>query len=157
LGARIAHTLGLAAGVPALASLPVTSLARLAMALAAIARQARLYVAAPGEPLDEGLESLALGAALVDSGAVVRLHRAWNQRIDSGGWLARTAARWAIERGGDASRHPWTHRAAETLVLDGLRRHLGGNLAKIHVIGPPLHPETAGFFAAIGVPVHSFE
>ena len=157
LAGRIAETLSLTSGTPVLVALPVSSLARLAAVLAAIGSGAVLCLAAPEERLDVGLDRLGPGAALADAGAIVRFHEAWNADIDASGWIARTTTRWALRRGAATERSSWAHRVAEVLALRRLRSHLGGRLDRMHVVGPPIHPEIASFFTSIGVPLRPFE
>jgi long-subunit acyl-CoA synthetase (AMP-forming) len=157
LGGRIVETLGIGRGAPTVVALPVTSLARIAAALGVASRGGTLALAPPSEPLDAGLTALGPRAALADVGALARLCRAWNDDIAGRPWVSRGLIRWALRRGADPARHPWSRRAADRLVLGKMRRRLGGRLSRIHAVGPPLHPEVAAFFTALGVPVRAFE
>lgn len=156
LAGRIAGTLGVVTGSTLLTCLPVTALARLSAALAALAQGATLALAPSGGPLDTGLSTLAPSAALSESSAIVRLRTSWSETIDRKGFASRAVTRWALRRGADAGRHPWLHRLADGVVLAKLRGRLGGRLRVIHAVGAPLHPEIAAFFTAIGVPTRAF-
>lgn len=157
LAGRIAETVGIGREAEALVVLPVTSLPRLAAALAAMARQASLFIASPAEPLDAGLAAHGIRRGLVDSASVGRLHRSWVAEIEARPWLSRTMTRWALVRGSDPVRHRLTRGVADALILKSWRRRFGGAIGAIHVVGPPLHPEIQAFFSSIQVPLRAFD
>ena len=143
MAGRISDTLGVQSGAAFLVALPVSALARLAASLAALAHGATLCLPAG----KDGLDAVALA----------HLGEAWNAQIDARGWLARTAIRWALRVGTESQGRPWAMRVAELVALRALRQRLGGKLTRIHVIGPPIHPDTASLFQAIGAPIRPFE
>ena len=157
MAGRISDTLGVQSGAAFLVALPVSALARLAASLAALAHGATLCLPAGKDGLDAGLAGLAPQSALLDAVALAHLGEAWNAQIDARGWHARTAIRWALRVGTESQGRPWAMRVAELVALRALRQRLGGKLTRIHVIGPPIHPDTASLFQAIGAPIRPFE
>jgi len=157
LAGRVADTVGIDKEAQSLVALPVTSLARLAAVLAALARQTTLLVGAPGEPLDAGLASQVIRGGLVDSESIGALHKRWVAEIEGRSWPTRALTRWAFVRGSDPSRHRVTHGAADALVLGSWRRRFGAGIRGLHVVGPPVHPEIQAFFGSIRVPLRAFD
>ncbi len=157
LAGRIAETVAIGRDAETLVVLPVTSLPRLAAALAAVSRQATLFLGSPAEPLDAGLAAHGIRGGLVDSESVGRLHRRWVAEIEARSWLSRAVTRWGFVRGSDPLRHRLTRGVADALVLKSWRRRFGGAMGVVHVVGPPLHPEIQAFFSSIRVPLRAFD
>ncbi len=148
-----AKSLALAPGVTLLASLPVGSVERLAVALSALSRDVTLLLADPSARPDSGLDQRPADIIVLDSARLQRLQRAWLEDIEAMSFLKRRATRWAQRQQPGTG---WKHGLADRLALRGLREKLGGKAVGFNVVGPPkggAPAEVDMFFASAGLAV----
>lgn len=148
-----AKGLALTPGVTLLASLPVGGIERLAMALAALSRDATLLLADPAARPDSGLDQRPAELIVLDPARLERLHRAWIEDIEAMSWVARRVTTWALRQPQGAG---WKQALAERLALRGLREKLGGKASGFSVIGPQrvgAPSQVEAFFASAGLTV----
>ena len=150
LCATTGDALGLGAGRGVLLDLRVERPERLAIVLAAAGRGGTVLLAAEGRP-DAGLGAHPPVGAALDPRALARLSAAWDSDLAAQSWLRRRVAGWALRHGQGPDRG-WKHRAADALVLRGLRARLGGRLTSIHVPAGSRRPERAtALLSAVGI------
>lgn len=156
LSDAIGTAMGIKPGTTVLSALPVGSVERLGVALAALRRQATLLLPEPAERPDLGLGQRSPDSILLDVASLERLHRAWLEDIQAKSMVGRAATRWALRQADESGKGKWKHRLAERVALRGLRDKLGGRTSMVHVITTErggASSEVVSFFTAVGLTV----
>jgi len=156
LSDALGNAMGIKSGMTVLSALPVGSIERLAIALAALGRQAGLLLPDPAERPDRGLLERSPDAILLDVASLERLHRAWLEDIQAKSLLARAATRWALRQAHASGQGGWKLGLAERVALRGLRDKLGGRTSTLHVVATErggASSEVESFFGAVGLTV----
>jgi long-subunit acyl-CoA synthetase (AMP-forming) len=150
---RLAGSLELSAKDVVFSRLPAVHADLAPLLAACLVRGARLVFDASGpfsisSLADEGATIAAIRAADLDE-----LRRWILAEGKARSWFGRKLHAWALAQGRDPGRHPRVHRAADLLVLRGLRSSGGAGLRLIQVLGPPPTPEASAVTRAVGFAV----
>ena len=154
--------LGIECGATVLAALPAFDLTFLVIALACLERGAALAHLVAVEELGAALLAVRPTLAVLPRSSAGALRRHIESAVGAKGWLGGKLLRFAIGQGMKrgqadlaAGRLPvaltWGWRAADALVIWRVRRAVGGRLAGVASLGPPLPAGEAEFFLAAGL------
>jgi hypothetical protein len=107
---------------------------RLAAALGALGRDAKLVLADPDGSPDAGAAESRVSTTILSTQALGNLRRAWEAEIQGRSWIGRWIAHWSLRQGSVLDKTGWKHKIADSMTLRAFRRKLGAETVPIWVV-----------------------
>jgi long-chain acyl-CoA synthetase len=150
-------------GEVVVSALPASDVAHLTLALACLARGARLAHVPSPDGLGDALLAVRPEVVVFPRALAGDLRGILEAAARAGTWLGRSLLRLALREGEKRGRpdlaagrlpetRTWGWRAADALVVRRIRRATGGRLTRLVSLGEPLPPDESGFLLSLGMP-----